>query len=332
MSIKVIKSGLMTSLQDLGRIGFQKFGVNVAGAMDAVSLRLGNILTGNDEGEAALEITMTGPTLEFLSDTLIAITGANLSPVIDGMPVKMNRAVAIKAGSILKFGAYKSGCRAYLAVAGGFDVPLVMGSKSTYMRGSLGGFQGRALQKGDLLDLGEPSEKAEHFLVTLLSKGARSFRIADWFVSPPHLMEKEFNYPIRVLPGLQLNAYKKSAVKAFLSEPFTVTTSSDRLGFRLKGPAIALTAPLEMISEVATFGTVQAPPDGDPIVLMVDHQSVAGYPKIAQVINVDLPRLAQYRPGMQVRFSQVTIDEAEKLYFEQERYLENVKIAVASKF
>ncbi|HIU64552.1 MAG TPA: biotin-dependent carboxyltransferase family protein [Candidatus Avacidaminococcus intestinavium] len=332
MSIKVIKPGLLSSVQDLGRIGFQKYGINVAGAMDVVSLRLANILTGNQEGEAGLEITMTGPTLEFMSDTLIALTGADLSPVIDGMPVRMHRAVAVKAGSILKFGTCLKGCRTYLAVAGGFDVPAVMASKSTYLRGALGGFQGRALQKGDVLYSGTPSERAKHCLLALLARGARSFRIADWFLSPPHLLEPEFHKPLRVLPGLQQHAYKKAAIKAFFTESFNLTTSSDRLGFRLQGPAIALTAPLEMISEIATFGSVQVPPDGNPIVLMADHQSVAGYPKIAQVISADLPRLAQYRPGMQVRFSQIEIAAAEELYFARERYIENTKIAVTSKF
>ena len=331
MSFKVLRPGLLSSLQDIGRIGYQKYGINVSGAMDVLSLRLANILVGNKENEAALEITMTGPTLEFLSDTLIAIVGANLSPVIDGVAVRMNRPVAVKAGAVLKFGACQKGCRAYLAAAGGYDVPEVMGSKSTYLRGGLGGYQGRALQKGDIVDCGKPSSFGEHTLHFLLMKGARSFRIANWFVNPPHMEDANLAAPIRLTKGMQMEAYKDECVEAFLQETFKVTTSADRLGYRMQGPQIELKAPLEMISEVATFGSVQVPPDGNPIILMADHQSVAGYPKIAQVISADLARVAQYKPGSRMSFRLISVEEAEEICFEQERYLESVKIAVMSK-
>lgn len=331
MSFKVLRPGLLSSLQDVGRIGYQKYGINVSGAMDVLSLRLANILVGNKETEAALEITLTGPTLEFLSDSLIAITGGNLSPVIDGVAVKMNRPVAVIAGSVLKFGACKTGCRAYLAVAGGYDVPEVMGSKSTYLRGGLGGYEGRALQKGDLVDCGKPNPFGERLLHFLLMKGAHSFRVANWFVSPLHMAEATLAAPIRLTKGMQIDAYKEECVQAFLEQKFTVTTSADRLGYRMQGPQIELAAPLEMISEVATFGSVQVPPDGNPIILMADHQSVAGYPKIAQVISTDLARVAQYKPGAKMSFELITIEEAEQICFTQERYLESIKIAVMSK-
>lgn len=331
MSFKVLRAGLLSTLQDLGRFGYQKFGINVAGAMDPVSLRLANILVGNDEGEAALEITLTGPILEFNADSLIALTGADLAPVIDGVAVKMNCPVAVKAGSILKFGACKKGCRTYLALAGGYDVPAVMQSKSTYVRGGIGGVKGRALHKGDLIDGGQPGEYAEHLLKLLLAKGARSFRAAKWFISPPHMDFHNLARPIRIMPGLQIDAYTKESVQELVTEPFKITTSADRLGYRLQGPAVNLREPLEMISEIATYGTIQVPPDGNPIILMADHQSVAGYPKIAQVASVDLCRVAQYKPAALLYFEFITVEQAEALYLEQEKYLANIKIAVHSK-
>ncbi|MCD8199283.1 MAG: biotin-dependent carboxyltransferase family protein [Phascolarctobacterium sp.] len=331
MSFRVLRAGMLSTLQDLGRYGYQKFGINVAGAMDQVSLRLANILVGNREGDGALEITLTGPTLEFNADALIALTGADLSPVIDGVKVKMNCPVAVKAGAVLKFGTCRKGCRCYLATAGGYEVPYVMQSKSTYLRGGFGGVQGRALKKGDLIDSGEPSAFGQQMLKMLLQKGAKSFRAAGWFIVPPHMSPRSLTQSIRITPGLQGDAFTDESMRDLVSKPFKITTSADRLGYRLEGPKITLKEPLEMISEIATCGTVQVPPDGNPIILMADHQSVAGYPKVAQVVAADISRIAQYRPGLQIRFEFVTIEEAEKFYFEQERFIENIRIAVKSK-
>jgi antagonist of KipI len=331
MSFKVLRPGLLSTIQDLGRYGYQKYGVNVAGAMDTMAMRIGNILTGNAETEAVLEMTLTGPTLEFSSDTLIALTGADFAAVIDGVRVKLNRPIAVKAGAVLKFSSAKKGCRGYLAVAGGYNVPEVMNSKSTYLRGNLGGFKGRALKKGDLVDCGEPEAFANMLLQQLLQKGARSFRAASWFVNPCYMGKKEFDSPIRLTRGLQTEAYTESSLKALVSEPFKITTNSDRLGYRLQGAKIELKEPLEMISEIATFGTMQAPPDGNPIILMADHQSVAGYPKIGQVVWADLPRVAQHKPFSFLQFTFVDVREAENLYLAQEKYLANLKIAVLSK-
>lgn len=331
MSFKVLSPGLMSTLQDFGRQGYQKEGVNNSGAMDIISLRLANMLVGNDEHEAALEITLAGPTLEFTADTLIAITGADLSPMIDGISVKMNRPVAVVAGSVLKFGGCLKGCRAYLSMAGGYDVPMVMGSKSTYVRGSVGGYQGRALAKGDVLGSGQAGSYARHLLKYLLCKGARSFRAASWYVSLPHLSGKEMRRPIGTLQGLQMGAFSDESLHDLLTKQFTITNASDRMGYRLEGPRLLLKEPLEMISEIAVFGTVQVPADGNPIILMADHQSIAGYPKIAQVIGADLPRLAQMRPGTKISFREVPLKEAEEQLLEMERYLSSLKIALKHK-
>ncbi len=331
MSFKVLNPGLMSTLQDMGRSGYQKDGVNISGAMDGVSLRLANLLVGNEEGEAALEITLSGPTLEFTADTLIAITGADFSPMIDGVRVKMNRPVAVVAGSVLKFGGCLTGCRAYLAVAGGYDVPEVMGSRSTYVRGGVGGYQGRPLMKGDVLDSGTAGSYAGHLMRNLLDRGARSFRAVPWYAGLPHISEKELKRPVGILPGMQMNAFRAASLHDLWTKSFRISNASDRMGYRLEGPKLLLKKPLEMISEIAVFGTMQVPPDGNPIILMADHQSIAGYPKIAQVIGADLPRLAQMRPGSSISFCEVSMEEAEGRLLEQERYLHSLKIALKYK-
>jgi antagonist of KipI len=331
MSLKIIRPGLLTTIQDLGRFGYQKIGVLVSGAMDAYSLRLGNLLVGNEEDMGALEITLTGPTVEFTADTLIAITGGDLTPVIDGWPVASRRPVAVKAGAILKFKGCAGGCRAYLTVAGGFEVPKVMGSQSTYLRAGLGGFKGRSLKSGDVLETGEPSEYGMQMLKQLLSRGARSFAAAHWCIGIVHTTPDKLNRPIRITTGLQFSAFTEKSKNALISEAFKVTTKADRMGYRLEGYKLELAHPLEMISEGATLGTIQAPPDGNPIILLADHQSVAGYPKIGQVCIVDVARVAQYKPGDTIRFEMISSEEAEALYIAKEKYMENVKIAVKGK-
>lgn len=329
MSLSIIRPGLMTTLQDGGRYGRQKIGIIPSGAMDIYSLRMANILVGNDEYEAALEITLTGPTIEFTSDTLIAVAGGDFRPIIDGQAVPMLRPVAVKAGAILRFGPCRTGCRAYLAVSGGYDVPAVMGSRSTCLSAGFGGFEGRALKKGDVLPTREPGEYGQKMMYSLLSQGAHSFKQAKWRISQTHVTEERLRKPIRVMAGLQYDAFTDKARYDFFSTPYRVTTRSDRMGCRLEGAKLPLRAPLEMISEAAPFGTVQVPPDGSPIILMADHQTTAGYPVIAQVALVDTARVAQLRPGDQMDFRLISQAEAEQLYIEMEQCMENIRIAVA---
>ncbi len=331
MSLKIIRPGLMTTLQDTGRFGWQKIGVITSGAMDTYSLRMANILVGNDENEAALEITMAGPTIEFTADTLIAITGGDLAPVIDGQTVPTLRPVAVKAGAILKFTSCRSGCRAYLAAAGGYDVPRVMGSKSTYLRAGIGGYEGRALKKGDYLTTGEPSEYAQQMMFNLLRSGAHSFMHAKWYISKAHTSRENLLKPIRVMAGLQYEAFTQKAKFDFGDSDFLITTRSDRMGYRLKGPALETVKHLEMISEVASLGTIQVPPDGEPIILMADHQTTAGYPVIGQVISVDVARIAQMKPGDHISFKLISNEEGERLFIDMEKCIENLKIAVSGK-
>lgn len=329
MSLHIIRPGLMTTVQDGGRYGWQKIGVIPSGAMDVYSFRLANILAGNNEYEAALEITLTGPTIEFTSDTLIAITGGDFAPIIDGQAVPMRRPVAVKAGAILRFGSCRLGCRAYLAVSGGYDIAPVMGSRSTSLRGGFGGWEGRALEKGDVLPTREPGEYGQKMMFNLLSGGAHSFKQARWHVGPGHITAERLHKPLRVMAGLQYDAFTEQARYDFFNSDFRVTTQSDRMGYRLAGPKLALKEPLEMISEASPLGTVQVPPNGQPIVLMADHQTTAGYPVIAQVSLVDTARAAQLKPGDRLYFRLISQEEGERLYLDMEQCMENVKIAVA---
>ncbi len=329
MSLNIIRPGLLTTIQDAGRYGFQKIGVITSGAMDIYSLRMANILVGNDEHEAALEMALTGPTIEFTSDTLIAITGGDFQPVIDGQPVPMLRPVAVKAGAILRFGSARTGCRAYLAVSGGYDVPLVMGSRSTCLRAVFGGLEGRALVAGDMVHTKEPGEYGTKMMYSLLSRGAHSFAQAKWGISQVHTSPDRLRRPVRVMAGLQYDAFTEKAKYDFFGSDFLITTKSDRMGYRLSGPKLELKAPLEMISEVASLGTVQVPPDGMPIILMADHQTTAGYPVIGQVALVDVARVAQLKPGDRIYFRLISQEEGERLFIEMEQCMENIKIAVA---
>lgn len=316
--IEVIAPGPLTSLQDLGRHGFQRYGVGPAGAMDEWSHRLANLLVGNAASAATLEITLLGPTLRFHQPALIALTGADLGARLDDQPLLPGWPVQIAAGSLLAFGRRRHGCRAYLAVRGGYAVPALMGSQSTALRAGFGGFAGRALRKGDRLAI-EPSRAPVRQLPPAPPAG---FALCDCPTPGPA--------PLRVLTGQQWNCFSPEAQQRLLAEAYVVHRNSDRMGYRLTGPALALAAPLEMISEAVAFGTVQVPPDGQPIVLMADRQTTGGYPKIANVLCVDLPRLAQAVPGDALRFALSTLAEARALDAARESTLSQVEHALTA--
>ncbi|GAX91544.1 biotin-dependent carboxyltransferase family protein [Effusibacillus lacus] len=330
MSLKVIRPGLLTSIQDLGRFGLQKHGVIVSGAMDPFALRTANLLVGNEEGEGALEITMMGPSLLFEKDSLISICGASLSPKINGHPVAEWRPVYVKQGSVLQFGTPVAGCRAYLAVAGGFDIPKVMGSCSTYLRAGIGGLQGRALKEGDVLNLRPPSEQAKRRIRQLSeAAGTLGFSSSEWTISTDILPAYGKDPVIRVIRGGQFELFSADSREQIFASEFQVTPQSDRMGYRLTGPKLSLSEPMELISEAVAAGTVQVPPEGNPIVLLADRQTTGGYPKIAQVITVDLPIIAQVKPGEKVRFQEVSIDEAQELYRLREMEIHLLKQGIA---
>lgn len=312
VAVEVVRPGSLTTLQDLGRHGYQHLGVPVGGAMDEVSHRLANALVGNPAASATLEITLLGPTLRFQADALVACCGANLSMTIDGQAVPHATAALVPAGATLQFGRRAAGLRAYLAVRGGFSADPVMGSASTYVRGGFGGHHGRALRKGDtlLLRTSDPSPP---------QRSAQALAAATAL-----LAAMDDPGPIRVLRGREWDEFTATAQAAWLAEGWRISPQSDRMGYRLEGPALARTAARDILSEAVAFGTVQVPPDGQPIVLMADRQTTGGYPRIAQVATVDLPRLAQRVPGEYLRFAEIGIEAAHQLLIERSHLLDDL--------
>lgn len=332
MGINVLKPGLLTTIQDTGRYGYQKEGIMVSGAMDKIAIRAANLLTGNEQNLPALEITLLGPTLYFEADYLIAITGADLSPSINGAPVKLWRPTLVKQGSTLAFGAPRRGCRSYMAVAGGFDVPKVMGSYATYLRAGLGGFKGRALQTGDKLTCSKPGDNSELYWQQLHeSISKNNYTQTTWAPAPELYPSYEDSPVIRAVKGPEYELFTTGSHDYLWTEKFMVTTTSDRMGYRLQGMPLSLTENKELLSTAVTFGTVQVPAQGQPIVLMADHQTTGGYPRIAQVITADLSLLAQVQPGKFISFEEVTLEKAQQLYIEQEQKIEQLEWAIRFK-
>jgi antagonist of KipI len=312
--VTVLRSGLLTTVQDAGRFGYQQYGVNTAGPMDPFAFQVANLLVGNEEREAALEMTLLGPTLHFEAGSVIALCGGRFTPSIENIPVPDWRPVFVRRGSEIKIGQALSGCCAYLAVAGGFYVPLVMGSRSTSLSSKLGGFQGRALREGDRLPFRSPERPAPEWIYRRRSRSPSApFIPADWGVSEEALPAYRPDPTLRVLRGRQWDRFTPEARQAFLELPFLITPQSNRMGYRLSGPKLYLKTAAELISEATAMGTVQVTPSGDPIVLLADRPVTGGYPKIAEVITVDLPLIAQVPPGQSVRFQEVSLREAQQL-------------------
>lgn len=325
MGVKVIKPGFLTTVQDLGRVGYQKYGVVVSGAMDSFALRAANILVGNDDNTPGLEITMIGPSLRFQKDAWISICGGDLSAKIDGITVPLWRPIFVKENSLLTFQGPINGCRAYLAVAGGFEVNRVMESSSTYIRGAIGGIKGRALSENDILTIGHSSDKFNIHL------GSEPFYAASWSVSRDIFPQYDNNPVIRIMRGREFELFTEKSQTDLVASGFVVSPQSDRMGYRLSGPTLQLREPYEMISEAVTAGTIQVPPDGDPILLMADRQTTGGYPRIAQVATVDLPILAQVKPNEKIQFVEITHNQAEKLYLQREHDLQALKLGIRLK-
>ncbi|MGF3104152.1 biotin-dependent carboxyltransferase family protein [Rossellomorea sp. DUT-2] len=331
--INVMKPGLLSTIQDLGRYGYQKYGVIVSGSMDPLAHKISNLLVGNDENEATLEMTLMGPTLEFRETTLISICGGDLSPTIDGKPVPLRRSLLIKAGSVLKFGACKSGCRSYLAIAGGFNVETVMNSKSTYVRAGIGGLNGRSLKEGDHLEPGTIKKESENIIEYLLPYlEGNDFTEIEWSISSEFISAYQQKKNIRVIPGSEYDLFSPESREHFFSEPFKVSAQSDRMGYRLEGPSLHLEKDYDMISEAVAFGTIQVPSNGKAIVLLADRQTTGGYPRIGQIASVDLPLIAQAKPGEELTFTIVSHEKAQELYIDRERQVRHLKQGVALKF
>jgi antagonist of KipI len=322
-TMRVDKAGAHSLLQDSGRYGYQRFGVPVNGAMDEWSHRVANALVGNDDDAATLECTLIGPTVRFAHDTLIALTGADMHASAGGVALPRNRAVMLRHDVPLVLGRCATGARGYLAVRGGVAPPPVMESRSTHARAGYGGFEGRALRAGDRVPVASPAREMLPLARLLVQSGMGCVIASKVSIDAlPGGLDA-----LRFIPGPQWDRFGAAERERFVTEPFTVSAQSDRMGYRLDGPALMLTTPLEMISEAVNFGTVQVPPSGDPIVLMADRQSAGGYPKLAYVITADLPALAQALPGDELRFRAVTQDEAERLCLAMEDRLAAIAAA-----
>jgi len=303
-TIEVIKGGALSTVQDLGRYGYQRFGVPVSGAMDQFALRVGNLLVGNEESEAGLEATFMGPTLTFHFDATIAITGGDLCPVLDGQPVSTWGSLSVSEGSTLSFKGPRDGIRAYVCVRGGIDVPTVMGSRSTFVRSQLGGFNGRALATGDIVPVADMDDNG----LQPVERGLASDAIPRY----------GHNHTLRVTMGPQDDAFTTAGIDTFLSSTFDVTPMFDRMGNRLDGPVIEHVKGADIVSDGTSRGAVQVPGSGKPIVLLADCGTTGGYTKIATVISADLPRIAQAQPGDTVEFLAVSVEDAHAALREQE--------------
>ncbi|MGE5652793.1 MAG: biotin-dependent carboxyltransferase family protein [Bacillota bacterium] len=292
LALHIQNPGLFTTVQDLGRNGYRRNGLPAAGAMDRYALAVANLLVGNPMDAAGLECTLLGPTVVFKGTGIVAITGGDLGATHNGRPVAPWTSFTVKDGDLLAFAAPSSGCRAYLAVAGGLDLPEVLGGRSTYLRGAVGGLEGRALQKGDRLS-SNPT-----------SSGWR------WTGTLPTEWQPEANAVARVTLGPQDDYFTPETIAEFFTADFEVTKEADRMGYRLAGPKLTHRDKKEIVSDGVLPGAIQIPGHGQPIVLLADAQTAGGYPKIAAVIEPDLPVFAQARPGDHIRFAHISLDDA----------------------
>lgn len=305
MKLTILSPGPLSTIQDAGRFGALGKGFSPGGAMDTEAMTLANLLVGNAPGVGVLEMTMLGITARFDCDCVISLTGADMSARLNDCPVERYGSISVHSGDVLSMKAAKSGMRAYLAVAGGFDLPLVMGSVSTNLKCDLGGLQGRKLQKGDELPL---------------NQSVTAFQPRR--LSPPDYPD---SISLRVLPGPQDDAFTSQGMETFLTSEYTVTDKADRMGLRLSGEKIESKHGVDILSDGIAAGSIQIPASGTPILMMADRQTTGGYAKIATVISADLKYAAQARPGTRIRFAPVSQEEAVRLRREEEKEIRRLE-------
>jgi len=302
-----LKPGLFTTVQDLGRYGYLKYGIPISGAMDTFSLVAANILVANNSNDACLETTLFGPELQALTRTQIAITGRDISPKINGQNVPTWQTLEIQKGDVISFGKVENGCRAYLSIRGGINTPLVLGSRATYVRGGFGGINGRQLKTRDIIEgFDRPSLKVEY--------------------SMPEDLVPQFTgqFKAHVILGPQADMFTERGMNTFLSSPYKVTLEADRMGYRLEGPIIEHKAKADIISDALLPGAIQVPKNGKPIIIMRDAQTTGGYPKIAVAIIPDVSLLGQAKPNDIIEFSKITMSQAREKLFEYYKLLSNL--------
>ncbi len=336
MTIEVLRPGAYSSFQDLGRIGSQHLGFPVSGAMDAWSHRIANRVLGNADTCAMLEIMLSGPVLRFDADAVVAWCGADLSPVLvdghphgpgdaPGRPVPAVTPVAVHAGDTLRFGRRVAGVRTYLAVRGGFALDPFLGSCSTWARAGIGGHLGRPLARGDIVALAadgrDPADGRDAAIARDIAI-IRDAAVTREAAALADIDNDRVGAPIRLVEGRDWALFDAAAQRALVSTPYRIGAQSERMGYRLEGRALERVVAGDLLSEAVSFGTMQVPPDGQPIVLMAERQTTGGYPKIAQVASVDLPRLAQYAPGEVLRFRLIALADAQALLVARMRELD----------
>lgn len=309
MGIRILKGGMLTTVQDGGRTGYQSQGFSVAGVMDARSFKIANLLLDNPENEAVLEFTLIGPTLEFTSETIIAITGGDFQPKINDEPAPMYTAIYMHKGDILKFGSARTGSRGYIAFSSYLSIPVVMGSRCTNLKSCIGGFKGRRLQDGDYINF----RIKRRYLPFFLSRK----------LEPDDFSQEET--VLRVVMGPQDDMFSKQGIETFLNTEYIVTSEFDRMGCRLDGAYIARKSESDMISDGIALGSVQVPSHGKPIILLADRQTTGGYPKIATVASVDIPKLVQRKTDHKIRFQAISVQEAQNLYLKEINELDEMR-------
>jgi antagonist of KipI len=341
VKIEVVRAGFLTGVQDLGRTTFRELGVSLGGALDSFALRIANLVVGNDDAAPGLEITLGGLQLRFTDERIVAWGGGEFDVNVASTVVPAGHAAIVRAGEELKIGSAKLGCRGWLAISGGINVPVVLGSRSTDLRAGFGGLNGRALRDGDELSLGESRLSSTFVKMQVRSNTRRgelgpaadrqtaaAKRISSWS-APAHWTRTAKTEPIlRFVRGSEwdrFNSASPAGTSTLQTEGFTVLTDSDRMGVRLEGLKLKAENTAELVSEAVAPGTIQVPPSGQPILLLGDCQTIGGYPKIAHVITVDLPTAAQLRPGDKVHFRETTLAEAHRLLADRENKLEQFR-------
>jgi antagonist of KipI len=314
MAISIIKAGILDSIQDLGRPGYGRWGINPGGAMDRFAASVANMLVGNGTNEGTVEIHFPGPQLLFEQNAMIALTGGNFTPTLNEIPVPLWTPIVMRKNTVLHFPRYSWGARCYLAVHGGLCIEKWLGSYSTHLKAEAGGWHGQALKKGDELSLKESNIYFAGFL-----REDRDIRILPWATDSQDTYRDLQN--IAVIPGWEWACVAPARQKAFLDTAFTILPTSDRMGYQIRGAEMELNEDLELLSSGVGPGTIQLLPGGKLIVLMADHQTTGGYPRIAHAISADLPKLAQLRPGGQIRFRLTSLQDAEQRLFSRHKLL-----------
>ncbi|MGH8182661.1 MAG: biotin-dependent carboxyltransferase family protein [Rhodanobacteraceae bacterium] len=327
MTVEIIKPGLLSSLQDAGRTGYAHLGICRAGAFDAPAARIANALCGNPRNACVLEVTLLGPTLRFHVDAWIAVAGAPIPFLIGGAAQPAWAPVFVPADTTVELGALREGCRSYMAVCGGFDVTPVLGSRSMDINAGIGPFRGHPLQAGDRLPVGTVDGDGKPRMPGLGPAAKRAWRLdpRPWFEGG------EDRHALRLIPGAHFERLTQPSRRQLFANPFKVDVDSNRTGVRLTGPKLVWTIPVEMVSEGCVPGLLQLPPSGQPIAFGPECPVSGGYPRIGQVAAVDIPRLAQRRPGDALRFTPCSLDDALRMLRERERALVALEANIAAR-